>query len=1623
MSSIDNKIVQMTFDNASFERKLEETLRSLEDLKKKLDFTNSSKNLGDLDAAAKHFDMGGMAERVGHVSKSFLALTTVALTALATITQRAVSAGINIVKSLSVEPILDGYKEYETNLNSIQTILANTSSKGSTLDDVNNALAQLNTYSDKTIYNFSQMARNIGTFTAAGVDLDTSVSAIKGIANLAAISGSNAEQASTAMYQLSQALASGSVKLMDWNSVVNAGMGGEVFQKALFETGKKLGTIKDVPIDQTFEQWTKAGNTFRGSLESGWITSQVLTDTLQGFTGDLTDAQLKAKGYTDEQIVQIQKLGKLGLDAATKVKTLSQLMGTIKEAVGSGWATTFQLIFGNFEQASTLFTAVGGAINGLVANSAKARNELFGLWNFLGGRDILIHGLVAAFAGLASIMKPIKEAFHNIFPPTTAFTLLALTKRFAEFAENLKIGGETARKIKDIFGGIFSVFRIGIEVVKELFKFFGELFHSVAGDGSGILDFFARIGTALVALKYALVDRGGIAKFFDKLAAAVKNPMAAIQKFKDFLSNLFSGGKIPGGEVAIGLFDRLTARFDNLKKFAQKVAAAFQWLGDRLEGVKNFLDVVWQGIKDWFSQLGDKLAAAMGPGDFNNVLDAVNVGLLGGIAALIGKWLKGGLNLDFGGVFKSITRSFDELTGVLKTLQTNIKADTLQKIAIAVGVLTASLVVLSLIDSAALTKALTATAVGFGQLVGAMALLDKVGDERSAAKLAVLGVGLILLAGAMVILSLAVKILSTMSWEELAKGISAVTALLGALSGVAVIISKNTGGMIRAGIGMIAMAGALLILSYAVKSFADLSWGDMLKGLAGVALGLGAVALAMNLMPASSVLSGAGFILVAVGLKILASAVGDFVGFKWGEIGKGLGAISIALVAIALAMNLMPLSLPITAAGLILVSIALGKIAKVIAEMASLSLGELVKGIGGLAAVLGVLAVGLTLMAGAIPGAIALGIAALSLNVFAKVLQEFAKIKTGDLIHGLIGVAAVFAVLGLAAFLLQPLIPALLGLGVALLALGAGFALFGVGASLVAKAFEILAKAGGAGIKVFLDLLDGIITRIPAFIKGIAQGLIDLAQTVLDASPPLVTAFGVLVEHILDTLIKLIPKFVKFLEDVIDAMIKVVGEKSGPLIEAGYQLLLNLLQGLQDHIGEITEMVSQIIINFLNALTAHAQELVEAGVNLILSILEGVATKLPDIVGAGLGLLVGFLKGITDNITLVVGAIGQLIAALVKAITDLASTIVTAGVDSLISFLSGITDNVVKVIAAIGTMIGQVIKAIGDLATKIAKAGTDALVSFLGGITGDIAKVTVAVGTLVTTFITELGKQALRIVQAGTKALVNFLAGIALSLPLVLVQGAKVAVAFIDGVLSAGLTIADGAAKAVIKFMHGLADAIRENSAGFRSAGVDIAAAIADGITGGLASKAASVAKSGANLAKAALKGIVGPAGFLINSPSKATYAVGLSVVEGLAMGMANDTPVVQAGQSLASTTVDAMQSTFSTISDQLGKMEEFAPTITPVLDLTGLQKDAKSITGLLPTAPLSTQLTLDQARQVSVSTTQPPPADQAPTEPTKPTEVSFVQNIHAPTELSANEIYRNTRSQIALAKEELRIP
>jgi tape measure domain-containing protein len=429
----------------------------------------------EIEKAAGRTSLQGLTSALDSVTAKFSVLQGAASVALGNITAQATAKGAGFGKSFALGPVTQGFDEYKTNLSSIQTIMANTEGQQvSGLDATNKHLEELNKYSDQTIYNFSQMAKNIGTFTAAGVDLPRATSSIKGIANLAALSGSSSQQASTAMYQLSQAIASGRVSLQDWNSVVNAGMGGAKFQKALMQTASTFGDLDKgaVKIDKATGKATVNGESFRESImakpgQKSWLSEKVLVETLKQFTGDLSSAELAAQGFNEEQIKSIMATAKSAKAAATEVKTLPQVFDVAREAIGSGWSKTFQLIFGDFNESKKLFTGVSNSLNKWIGKVSDARNKMFSDWKAAGGRTQLLEGLKQAFQNILAILKPIKAAFRDIFPATTGGQLASMTRQFLGFMQKLKPSEATVENLRRTFRGFFAVLHIGWSIVKS----------------------------------------------------------------------------------------------------------------------------------------------------------------------------------------------------------------------------------------------------------------------------------------------------------------------------------------------------------------------------------------------------------------------------------------------------------------------------------------------------------------------------------------------------------------------------------------------------------------------------------------------------------------------------------------------------------------------------------------------------------------------------------------------------------------------------------------------------------------------------------------------------------------------------------------------------------------------------------------------------------------------------------------------------------------------------------------------------------------------------------------------------------------------------------------------------
>lgn len=383
---IENQIVKMQFDNSGFEKGAQESMSTLDKFKKMLHFDKV--NMTPLQQA--------FAETEATATKAGFSIRDVWLKVASTlenqIADKIVNTGKKIFNALSLEGVTDGFKEYELKMGSIQTIMAGT---GESLATVNHYLDELNTYSDKTIYSFSDMTNSIGKFTNAGVNLKDSVNAIKGIANWAAVAGATTNDASRAYYNLAQSLSGGYVKLIDWKSIENANMATKASKDLFLEVAAAYGKVTKTADGyykvlttnaqgKTMDDVVSGTKNFNDSLQYQWLTTDVLTKAMEIYATDvreLTSAEkrryeesLEAQGFTHEQVLAFEQTGIQAANAATEIKTFTMLIDTLKEAIGSGWAMTWQYFIGDFEQAKALWTEAGNVLGGLINNMSEARN-------------------------------------------------------------------------------------------------------------------------------------------------------------------------------------------------------------------------------------------------------------------------------------------------------------------------------------------------------------------------------------------------------------------------------------------------------------------------------------------------------------------------------------------------------------------------------------------------------------------------------------------------------------------------------------------------------------------------------------------------------------------------------------------------------------------------------------------------------------------------------------------------------------------------------------------------------------------------------------------------------------------------------------------------------------------------------------------------------------------------------------------------------------------------------------------------------------------------------------------------------------------------------------------------
>ena len=1195
---IDNRVLEMRFDNRQFESGVATTLSTLDKLKQKLNLSGASKGLEDVGMAAKGIDLSGLGAGIQTVQAKFSALGVMGATVLVNLTNQAYSAGKKISEALTLQPLKDGFAEYETQMDAVQTILANTQKDGTNIAQVNAALDELNTYADKTIYNFTQMTRNIGTFTAAGVKLDTSVKSIQGIANLAAVSGSTSQQASTAMYQLSQAIAAGSVKLQDWNSVVNAGMGGQVFQDALIRTSEHLQTGAKAAI--------AAKGSFRESLQEGWITTEVLTQTLEQLStaADTTEEYEAAvkkfvdQGYTQEEAKQMADLARTAGNAATKVKTFSQLIDTLQEALGSGWTKSWQLIIGDFEEAKELWTGVSDTLSDMINKSADARNDLIQGWVDLGGRSSMIESFKNSFTALGKVISPIKEAFREIFPKATSEQLYNITENIRKFTESLIISDSNGEKLKVTFKGIFSVLDIGIEAMKSGVKGIREFASNFKGFNFDLLEFTSSLGEYLANLRESVID----GNLFDKVVSKIIDTLSTgISKVKEF-------GK-------------------SLKQSADE-SMTLQGIAGFLQGFFGVIKGIGSAVVNVFEDIGKTISKAFGKG---NMFEVFNSGLFSGFLVLINNFVNT-LSDTFENM--SFLESVQDILGgvkdTLEAYQKNLQADTLLKIAGAVGVLAAALFVIATIDSDKLGASLLSVGTLFVELTGAMAVLSKI-DSGSTKPLSgivsslasiVKTVQMIGLTAAVVILAGAMKILATLDWDGIEKGLVGVAGLVAILVSAAKLMNTESKSITKFAGQMILMSAAVAALAVAGKYIASMSWDEMKKGGAGI-LGLVAILVsAAKLMntESKSITKFAGqMILMSAALAALIPTIKSFGGMSWTAIGKGLTVIGTSLLEFS---------------------------------------------------------IGLKAMNGSKKGASALLIAVAALRIFVPVLESLGNMDANAIVQSLITLGSTFAVFGAAGLILKPLVPTLLGLAGAFALFAAATVGIGIGLTTIAAGFSMLSASvitGATALVAGLGVITtGILGLVPEITEIIGKGIVQLAAVLGEYAPQLAESFLRLISESLSSLAKYTPEIVDSLLIFAIGLINGVAEHAPELIAAATHLIDSVIKGIFS------------ALNGLDAKNLLISVLAVSGLTGLIYALAGITSLIPSAMAglAGVGAVLAELVGILA----VVGGIAQIpgLEWLVTEGGDFLQKIGTAIGQFTGGIIGGVAEGVISTLPRIG---------------------------------------------------------------------------------------------------------------------------------------------------------------------------------------------------------------------------------------------------------------------------------------------------------------------------------------------------
>ena len=1037
MSSIDRRIVEMEFDNKQFEQGIAQSTSSLEGFNKTI--LNSA---GDGALVV----LGSSAQAVG---QKFSAMGVIAATVLHNITNAAYNTATSLAKSLSVNQLTAGMTKYEQKTANIQTIMNAT---GESIEQVSEHLERLMWFSDETSFGFTDMTSALSAMVVAGGDVKDILPTIEGLANAVAFSGKGAPEYSRAIEAIKKSYSQGHMDLLSMKTLSGAGVMSKQLKQVMIDAGLAAGSIKKGQV--TIEN-------FDSTLHKKWATREVLESSLGKFAEfssavyqgvkdrrfkNAADGIAKIGDQYDPLIVKAFK-------AAQSAKTFTEAIEATKDAVSSGWMTTFELVFGNLEEATALWTGVTDLLWDIFASGSEKRNEMFAEWKDLGGRTGLIQAFLNIYNIIGHINYAIREAFVDTFGEMETSGLLAATKALENFGAKIlawgkiSIDGSTRfERIGKVFRGLFEVLSIGKTVVKGIWGIFKD-FLSGLGLGSFVDDGM----TSLMSLT-------------DKIVA-----------FHEKVKLFFAGKPIDGK----GIGESIRAIFKPVKDIADGTTA------EDVKKTGSFLTTLIASVKEFLKGItGMDIAGAM-------------FFVFGGL--ILFKVLK-----ILGSFNKGITDIKSSIVGLIDKFSGNDGSGVVQgivKIAGALALIAGAIALLGNIEPGRLVASMIAMGLLMVGLMAMVMMLRKI-PFKELAKLAAQSVVLVVLGAAMNLFALALVQIGKLDPLQMVTGIVGLGLVL--LQVIAFIkLTKGANVSAFKGVELIIVAVAMNMFARVIKTIGALSLGSVVKGV----LGLTAVLFLVKTFIADTqkmnidAFKGASIIIIAQAMNHFGLALKTIGNLPLWSIVKGvagLGAV-MAMVVVFIKATQEKSIANFKGATLIGIAVAINLFALSIVMIGSMPLGNVIKGVVGLGIVMELIksfmrSASSGPLMGLKTGVILMGIA-FSMNMFATAIAILGSLSIGALIKGVVG-------LGLVLWEVSAFVKVVQGLnisafdGFALIGLAISMNLFGLAIKVIGSLplWDILKGVVGLGLvmfelAVFLKILEG--TKVGSFKAGalIALGI------------------------------------------------------------------------------------------------------------------------------------------------------------------------------------------------------------------------------------------------------------------------------------------------------------------------------------------------------------------------------------------------------------------------------------------------------------------------------------------------------------------------------------------------------